>query len=1227
MRRLSLLLVALAVALAGARLLHADDVATAVAMRDAAVLFTAAALLFALSATRPAIRRPQAVSRTWPAPGRVLTLTGLGSAALGGLLFGVADASTLIAALRVTLWLLGLVMLAVGVWWPGTVRRYSMPGFRWQQDAQGEFTRVPVDDEHPNARVTTELRLPFQRVWLAAVIAAGVILRAWPLFTMPNSCVANECIAALALVNEGAALPGFNLLDLLAASLHLVGVGPLLSVRLATLTVATLTLLLVWPTTRRLVGPAVGVVAVALLAFSPQHILAGRLALPWLQTPLFALGALWALHRAQHTGQRRDWMPAGLLLGLWGLTTPALLPGVLLLAVLALLIGVTQRAGWIDTWRPTPLLLYAGTFFVTVLPVAAVHGVRLLDVSAPGAATAAMGGTAAWSSLPLALAVLGLGLALRYIRLSEAATIATAVIVMALSAWRVDATAHEAALALLAPALLAAALAVDALLDALVASWRVLIRPSRLAAGLTLALLVPLIWAGARGDASAGLAGPGQAAPGARAMITAAGDALMANAQADAQNDGAPPLVVYLPQSALATAEAQIGLGPWIEQGRVQPLTLGHILDGVGRTQRVFLPPAARDWADVLRTYFPRSVDVPEFDPETGALLFWTMALVPEPEDGPGVTAVYVDSVADTEVATRREPDLDIELASELPDNLDATWRGSLRVQDAGSYRFDVIGLGPDDVFTLLLDGRLILDTSLDRPVGIEVLAAGTHALEARLRTAAKPSRVAVRWTPADGSLTPIPGDALFARPLPALGLEATYFANANFQPPGTDLRRDVFLTTVPTELPVSIVWRGKMAANRAGEYLLGIVADGDAEILLNGAPLAANSATAASSGEGGAPGYAEGVAFLEPGWHDVEVRFAPAAATSTLSLLWQPPGGQPTALAPLYLRPREGALTPQDEPLPAAPALTDARLERDGFALTQGVEVRRPQSVRLPQNLPPLLGQLAWESANGCGPGLTQLAQPHGAALDPVLGRVYVADTGNARVAIFTADGVRLGDIVDPALQEPVDVAVAADGAVFVLDAGTQQVLQLNQANGTLEPLTGGATFYRPRGLAALDNGLLAVADTGGARVVLIDRSGAQLADFGGLGTALGRGQPVDVVQADGALWATSSEDGRLWNVDVNGSVAATQPAVSMDGPHLAALGNGGLFLSDPTRATVHYHTAGGRPSRSFAYPDMFDKPTGLAATVAGNEIILYVVDTARCAVSAWQLPLGALE
>ena len=130
--------------------------------------------------------------------------------------------------------------------------------------------------------------------------------------------------------------------------------------RLAALTIGAATLLTAWPALRRLVSPAMGIVGVALLAVNPLHILAGHWALPWLPVPLFLLLALGAGQRGQRTGQRRDWTVAGLALGAVVLAAPALLPGVFVLTSVIILAGMTRRAEWIETWRPTPLLLGAG---------------------------------------------------------------------------------------------------------------------------------------------------------------------------------------------------------------------------------------------------------------------------------------------------------------------------------------------------------------------------------------------------------------------------------------------------------------------------------------------------------------------------------------------------------------------------------------------------------------------------------------------------------------------------------------------------------------------------------------------------------------------------------------------------------------------------------------------------------------------------------------------------
>lgn len=71
-----------------------------------------------------------------------------------------------------------------------------------------------------------------------------------------------------------------------------------------------------------------------------------------------------------------------------------------------------------------------------------------------------------------------------------------------------------------------------------------------------------------------------------------------------------------------------------------------------------------------------------------------------------------------------------------------------------------------------------------------------------------------------------------------------------------------------------------------------------------------------------------------------------------------------------------------------------------------------------------------------GSGPGEFNL--PHSIAIDP-MGRLYVADRGNARVQLFDSTGRFLGEWRDSTLGRPWAVRVAPDGSVYLVDGGDQ--------------------------------------------------------------------------------------------------------------------------------------------------------------------------------------------
>jgi DNA-binding beta-propeller fold protein YncE len=421
------------------------------------------------------------------------------------------------------------------------------------------------------------------------------------------------------------------------------------------------------------------------------------------------------------------------------------------------------------------------------------------------------------------------------------------------------------------------------------------------------------------------------------------------------------------------------------------------------------------------------------------------------------------------------------------------------------------------------------------------------------------------------------------------------------------------------------VVWRGQLAVPRAGETFFAVTANGPVVLVVDGrATLLHTPPADLASG----PGYSQAAIYLTRGWHSLELRYAPAGR-SDLRVLWQPPGSGPQLLLGRYLLPTEAPVTQADVPLPPPPELLDARLGDDLFALSANIDTGvagPPLRSVLPVALPGLLAEPVWSVGNGCGAGEGQFASPRGVAVDGAGGRIYVADAENRRVVeLALADGQPVRVFALEGFAEPVDVALDPQGALLVLDATAQLIFRIDRQTGESSPLALGTGFYKPRGLGVDAVGNIAVADTGGARVALLDPSGGQLAQFGGQQTRLGVGQPVDTVAVDGRWWALTAEEGRLWQLDTLGSLAVVERANTLTGPQLAALEDGsGLFVSDPIRRTVIFLAPTGEPLGQLAYPDAFANPMGVAAARAEDGLVqLIVTDSAACQVSAWHVRL----
>ncbi len=153
------------------------------------------------------------------------------------------------------------------------------------------------------------------------------------------------------------------------------------------------------------------------------------------------------------------------------------------------------------------------------------------------------------------------------------------------------------------------------------------------------------------------------------------------------------------------------------------------------------------------------------------------------------------------------------------------------------------------------------------------------------------------------------------------------------------------------------------------------------------------------------------------------------------------------------------------------------------------------------------------------------QFQNPTGIAVDQQK-LVYVADTGNDRIQLFTDNGhfIRTwgsaGD-GDGQFNYPYGIAVNSRGDVYVTDQQNNKVQKFN-ATGAL--LTAWGTigsrdgdFKGPKGIAVDKNDMVYVVDSGNNRVQKFDQNGKFILKFGGKGKSDGQFMYPGAIAVDG--------------------------------------------------------------------------------------------------------------
>ncbi len=262
------------------------------------------------------------------------------------------------------------------------------------------------------------------------------------------------------------------------------------------------------------------------------------------------------------------------------------------------------------------------------------------------------------------------------------------------------------------------------------------------------------------------------------------------------------------------------------------------------------------------------------------------------------------------------------------------------------------------------------------------------------------------------------------------------------------------------------------------------------------------------------------------------------------------------------------------------------------------------------------------------CGRAPGQLLEPRAVALGRE-DRVFVADSGNHRIQVFTLDGKPVGGwgragSGDSEFLFPAGIAVGPGGEVYVADSGNDRIQVFDETGKLLRKWgrrgTASGEFSSPRWLTATRDQVVVV-EADRPRIQVFTPAGEFVRAFGGFGDAPGQFRSPSGVAADeqGNLYVADAGAHRIQKLDPQGTPLlrwgqwGVHPGL-FSSPAGLAYKDGKLYVVDGSnhrvqvfdRSGAYLFQWGRHPAFAHEGNGRLHFPSGIAVSASGGFTVL---------------------